>query len=378
MAFSWPKLRPESEDFLHLDALRIIASVGVVAYHWSAWLSLPSDWTGSGGRLEGLTYFVDLFFVISGFIICHVYADRMHGRADFAAFLRKRIARLGPLHWATLLFVAASGLTATLIGVQLHHAEAYNPQCFVPNALFAHAFGVCNYLSFNFPSWSISAEFGCYLLFPLFLALYRLRVWLPAAASFALITFLTLAGPLGPEQQAWHELTYYWGVLRALPAFGLGVTLYAIKDKLHIPCAGEAMFALLAAFIALGALAAPGMLSLTFAYLIVVCGIAADQARASGPITRALAPWGALTYSVYMLHVPLGSALFSLLGRSVFELAPAAMNVAVVAGLPVLFALSYVSYFLFETPARRWISGRARPSDARPSVFAALLLRWTH
>src|SRR5262245_52376951 len=132
MALSFPKLAPESEDFLHLDALRILASFAVVMFHWRGHLAYKpaSDATA---WLNSWIVFVDLFFVISGFIIAAVYSARMSTLAQYGDFLFKRFARLAPLHYATLALYVAIGLLATLAGASLNDPEKYNPACIAPN-----------------------------------------------------------------------------------------------------------------------------------------------------------------------------------------------------------------------------------------------------
>lgn len=80
----FPRLYAESEDFLHLDFLRIIAALGVV-FHWRASVTLPGP-IERWNFIDQLSSFVDMFFVISGFIICHVYARRMETISAFMFF----------------------------------------------------------------------------------------------------------------------------------------------------------------------------------------------------------------------------------------------------------------------------------------------------
>jgi peptidoglycan/LPS O-acetylase OafA/YrhL len=366
MRWKLPPLRVESQDFLHLDTLRFLAAMGVVAFHWRETLSLGAPWNGMAAGIGGFSLLVDLFFVISGFIICHVYSARMASLSDYLSFLGKRLARLGPLHWATLALFAAIGIAAPLAGVALSHAENYNFACFVPNLVFVHAFGVCPDMSFNYPSWSISAEMACYALFPLYLALYRVRVWLPGLVAIGLIAFYALSGFVGAHERAWYDLTFDFGALRALPSFGLGVSLYGLRRSLTIPFAGEAMYALIGAFIVLGELGAPLGALLVIAYLIVLCGASADSHGRVGPVTRALAPLGSLTYSLYMLHVPFATFVFKYALVKFAHVTPGVLNYATWLGAPALLAVSYLSYVAFETPARRWLTARLSAKRASP------------
>lgn len=359
------RLQVESEDFLHLDALRVIATLCVVIFHWHAWLALDPGLRRIFDLFGSWAPLVDLFFVISGIIICHVYATRITSLATFGSFLRKRLARLAPLHWATLAFCVASGLIAPLLGHALTNPEAYALDCIAPNIVLLQSYATCDSLSFNYPSWSISAEAGCYLLFPALLALYRVSVWLPGAFAALMIAVLSLAGPFGPNETYWYDFDYYWGLLRGLPAFAIGITLYGIRKHLAFPHAGVALYAGLAIFLLLGQFGVQQGYAVAFAYALGAVAVAADSNGRSGRFTRALAPWGALTYPAYMLHIPVGATLISVGAKSVLDLPPLALNIAVWASIPILVGVAYLSYVLFETPARRWLSGRSKPQTTK-------------
>jgi peptidoglycan/LPS O-acetylase OafA/YrhL len=72
----YTKLQAQSEEMLHLDLTRLIASVGIVAHHSIEFFVPLSDRDWLSGKTMGLALFVDLFFVISGFVIANVYHDR--------------------------------------------------------------------------------------------------------------------------------------------------------------------------------------------------------------------------------------------------------------------------------------------------------------
>src|SRR5579862_6596071 len=154
----FPPLRPESGHLLHLDALRLIASAGIVVVHMVDFLDagIARDHIVTSTRSFAL--FVDMFFVVSGFVIAFVYFAKIVDISSYLSFLRKRLARLAPLHWLTLGIFAAIGLAAHLHHVPLNNAEMYNPRCFPSNLFFLNSMGICPNLTFNGASWSISAE----------------------------------------------------------------------------------------------------------------------------------------------------------------------------------------------------------------------------
>src|SRR4051794_10264654 len=101
----FPKLVAESDEMPHLDSLRFIAAMGIVVYHYKAHVGLQ----GASTSMDGLRLFVDLFFVISGFVIARLYSE-MRTRQEYLHFLQKRVARLWPLHVATALASAGVGV----------------------------------------------------------------------------------------------------------------------------------------------------------------------------------------------------------------------------------------------------------------------------
>ncbi|MEP7222912.1 MAG: acyltransferase, partial [Novosphingobium sp.] len=162
MAF---QLTSENGRLGRLDGLRGIAACGVVfTYHASLLFAggqltavehiAPLSWL----RQWGWT-FVDLFFVLSGYIFAHVYrgGEALAGRRQLGDFAVARIARLYPLHLVMLLLVAAIAFGRA----------ANTPGAFIANLLMVQAFIQPFGLSFNGPSWSISIECLCYLLFAL-------------------------------------------------------------------------------------------------------------------------------------------------------------------------------------------------------------------
>jgi len=93
------------ERFRNLDAMRGLCALIVVLFHCANFF-VP-------GLIFGHGYLaVDLFFILSGFVIAHAYGARLASGLGFRDFLRARVARLGPTYWAgTLLGI---GMLATV------------------------------------------------------------------------------------------------------------------------------------------------------------------------------------------------------------------------------------------------------------------------
>jgi peptidoglycan/LPS O-acetylase OafA/YrhL len=165
-----------------LTSLRGIAATIVVILHL-AYSTLPQ----AGVVLSAHTHFfrngylcVDLFFILSGFIMTHVYLDRFYlgaSKSNYWAYLCTRFARIYPLHLFTLAFLV--GLEICKLG--LPNAQAFtgkfNLTALVANIFLLQAFDFnCPPLLWcktfwNEPAWSISVEFITYLIFPVLLYL---------------------------------------------------------------------------------------------------------------------------------------------------------------------------------------------------------------
>lgn len=153
---------------LEIDALRGLTALAVAfVFHIHHLLGYYRT-----GPLDGLPLFswlhdygfvlVDLFFVVSGFIFAHVYLPNGRLETDARTFAAARFARLYPLHLVTLLAAAtvlAVGPSATAEGCC---NDAYH---FALNLAMLQETGLNEGMSFNTPSWSISVEVLCYVLF---------------------------------------------------------------------------------------------------------------------------------------------------------------------------------------------------------------------
>ena len=170
--------------FRSLDALRGLAALAVVIYHWQHFSGqfgidperLPLYFLLEPVYKEGWRA-VDLFFCLSGFIFFWLYSENIRAReVSPAKFFILRFSRLYPLHFVTLLFVAF-GQQAIHWRCHQFFVYSHNDIChFVLQLLFASNWGTGNALSFNGPVWSVSVEVLLYALF--FLTCFvNLRRW---------------------------------------------------------------------------------------------------------------------------------------------------------------------------------------------------------
>jgi peptidoglycan/LPS O-acetylase OafA/YrhL len=362
-------LKLESDRMIYLDLLRIVSSYMIIVYHFQQQLDLGAGVAAAlHARLDGFALAVDLFFFISGFVIASVYTGRIAGVADFRTFMAKRVARLAPLHWATFAVFALFGVLNALGHLPSNHPEIYDPRCALPNALLLHAFGLCSSLTFNYVSWSISAEMGMYLLFPL-LAVVVARRWLALPLALALIAVLTIVSER--SGWSWLEWTFDGGVVRALPTFLLGMIAFQHRALLaRLPWAAGWLGLACAAFLAGCAIAWPKSWLLPIVYAVALLGIAASE-QPSSRWARRIAPLGQLTYSLYMLHPLVQAVVLTGIGATFLKFSGTSMNLFVLLGAFLMLPIAWASLVLFERPARRWLTKALGAGGARrePAMF---------
>lgn len=112
---------------------------------------------------------VDFFFLLSGFIITHVYLDSLR-RPDPKAiliFLWHRLIRLYPIHVSMLAILIPASYVALAHGAVANNPNAWRLTDLPWYFALMHAWGFVDSAGWNPPSWSISAEWFAYLLFPL-------------------------------------------------------------------------------------------------------------------------------------------------------------------------------------------------------------------
>jgi peptidoglycan/LPS O-acetylase OafA/YrhL len=355
----------------HLDALRIVAAVAVVVLHYAEYTKDNAVAHFVFTHVQHFNLFVDLFFVISGFVIAAQYLEKVDSYDATKRFLWRRIARIYPLHLLTLGFYLA---IAAVLQLGLAHGEnpARYPLSDIPAQLLMLHAVVGERLTFNFPSWSLSAEMFCYLLFPL-LAAIAAR-WRPAIIVVVLAALLgnSLYGAV-TDTGPWTEWINRGGACRALPSFALGLAFYLFRDAIgRWPAIRLPLTPALLAFLLFSGLIGDALV-LAAVYAIVALAIRADATRQDTLVLRTgIGRWSDLTYSIYMLHVPVATVVLTIAGRALSAFVPDARVVLIPVALAVLALASHLSYRYFETPIRHFLCASFdRRTEARPALRAA-------
>jgi len=144
------RLNAASDELLHLDVLRFIASAGIVFHHSHEFFYPEVERAAVGFATAGLAQCVDLFFVISGFVIAYVYAGRITSLGEFGRLMQRPIGRLVPLHFLTLLVSIAVYAAAARVGANMSHPPSFRLDCIAATAALLPAAPSCGLALFKY------------------------------------------------------------------------------------------------------------------------------------------------------------------------------------------------------------------------------------
>jgi peptidoglycan/LPS O-acetylase OafA/YrhL len=366
--------RPLPDDLKALTALRFIAAAWILVYHFGKHLGF--DLHAASGLIAYGALGVDLFFILSGFILSHVYLREVEaGTYSHARFVWARLARVYPMHLATLAGMIALVVAAGALGQDFENRDAFKWSDLPAHLLMVHAWGTTNGVGWNFPSWSISAEWAAYLLFPVFAAAalkLKNRPFVALGLAGALVAIAAQAF-LAIDPRGMTYMTSNFGALRILPSFALGVALYLVVRSRPAPA--YAAWLMAAAGVAIVVATTSLRLDPVFAWpglALVIWGLA-ETARhgQEGVMGSRIAVWlGEISYGVYMTHLFVDIVWFRLMGFAGVT-AASAEPVRWAAWWGVMAAtltVSAMAFHLIEKPARQELRrfGATRLFKARP------------
>lgn len=341
-----------------LTAVRGPLAFWVVLYHFVGKSFAPADLGWAQPVVDRGYLAVDAFFVLSGLIIAHTWARRID-EEPVGAFLWARLTRLHPTHAAVLgLFCVALAVSHAL-GRAL--PGDYGAVDLLWQLLLVNAWGVTDGLSWNYPAWSISAEWFAYLLAPgVLLRLVRADAR-QAAAAVAVALAVLAVGDLGVMPGGLASWTDARALVRITAGFAVGVV---IAGRV-VPGSGSRP-----RWLAAGGLLVVAGLAVGWD-VVVVAGLALVLAGLYAAPPMAVPSWllalGAWSYALYLVHALVQVSAQAIVNGA--DLVPAARLAGLGLALAASVGAAAVLHRLVEQPAQRWL--RDRPPT--PIIRAA---RW--
>lgn len=365
-----------AQRFDGIDLLRGAAALLVLVYHVQEighWRGVPAD--GLGWILRNGWLGVDIFLVISGFVIAHTAFSALEaGSQDFRrSFIRHRLARIVPLYLLTCLVVI---FLVDARWLMLQPADKFWAHL-LSHALFVHNLFPGTHGSINGPSWSVALEMQFYavmcLLAPRLLRTRPVMLLLfcaVLAASWRAVIAIATADLPG----SWR-FVYATQLPGVIDQFALGIALALLLRQQPgwlAPGWAKSAAAALAAAVLFGVAArlqGPGsylevpalivwwrpLLALACASLLVtVLTLPVAQAQ----VLRPLRDLGTLSYGIYLWHMPVLLALT----RSTPELQGLRLLAMVLLGTVLLAA---ATWHLLEKPCMQKYRAASHAAQAR-------------
>lgn len=339
-----------------IDGLRAVAVLSVVAFH-AAPNSIPGGYIG-----------VDVFFVISGFLISSIIvSDADRGRFSLAEFYAHRIRRIFPALSVMMMLTLVLGWWVLLIPAdyELLGKHAVAGASFVSNLLLWTESGYFDLASDRKPLlhlWSLGIEEQFYLVWPFVLVTIWKRppIRIPALIVITLASFAANIGLVGSSQPSsfFLPVARFWEL-------ALGATLAVIaaggENRNSLPAPALAVLQKVCPVIGLAAILAaslmlsrdsvfPGWLALipVVGTLMILSG--ASNAWPNKVLASGLPAYiGRISYPLYLWHWPLLSLLHTI---EIEDLAQ--KRIWKVGALGASFILAVITHHAIELPSRRF------------------------
>ncbi|GJI98689.1 acyltransferase [Duganella caerulea] len=296
-----------------LDGLRGIAAIAVMFYHYTQhnglrWL--PGAWVA-----------VDLFFILSGFVIAHSYGAKLLKGMHFKQFLLIRLVRLGPLYYFGLFL----GIFSALLSLYAHPDSKSSIEQIATMAALNMAWlpyfselpwplaaqvGKEPVFPLNDPAWSLFFEAFVNIVFFVFVYKYHkvfsIKLIIPAAAVFVMSTIIMKHG-----NQGWGAHNFILGFPRVLAEFFAGVGIYQYSLQRKAPPATLVWVTIAAAMLCLF-IDNDKVAFVNSITLLPLTVFLAATLTAQGKLKALCTFLGHLSYPLYVIHMPVERLLLQL------------------------------------------------------------------
>ncbi len=358
MTVQTPTTQPKIEE---LESIRGIAAFLVVFYHLPKWNPLLNT-----GLIDNGYLMVQLFFVLSGFVIYNAYSEKIESKADLLRFQFLRLGRLYPVHIIFLFvfllievakFIAESRYNLTNQDISAFQINSFS--AFIKNLFLISSVLPNEPYSFNFPAWSISVEFYTYLVFGSSVMIFGRA----KTALFCLITVASLALLISETTFGFTEL------LLCFAGFFFGCLTASLTKKLKITLpsyAPLAVFLLIVLFLLFKNEKEFDLVIYALSVALILSLVLSRDGIMKRVLNLNVLTWlGTISYSVYMSHASViwvvnqfirfvlkKPEIIDAEGRNVPQMSePEALIASLVVAVAVL-SLSTLIYHYVEKPFR--------------------------
>lgn len=302
---------------------------------------------------------VDVFFSLSGYIMTHVYQKYYTTSFDFQnykIYIKRRFARIYPLHFFTLI----GAVLFLWILNNNSRAEIKLDYNDIPFHLFLiHAWGFTKDLSFNFPSWSVSAEWFAYLfVFPFSIKIFHYKgikfllfLVVMFYLSYVFITYTFFYNNVGSQLET--------GFIRIVPEFMLGSSIYLVYWKYKL-FNKPALFVL--SYLLMGIIAFLFTKNFQFIFLLLI-PFALIHLHLGSTLSnlffgsKPIIFLGEISYSIYMVHF-FSRSINGIIFNNFLEFKiNSFLYLFVYTTLTILFAI--LTFYFIENPFRRLINRKS-------------------
>lgn len=319
----------------NLTPLRGIAAILTVIFHVDLML-------GNGGDslikikdsllLSKMYLMVDFFFILSGFIMCHVYQKQfvngVNG-ASYKKFLIARFARIYPLYFTTLIFTCLLFFISSSMGIPKSEIiETENSVfSFFTNLFLVQSLNLHKWFTWVHASWSISTEWWAYMLFPFLVipiakakTFGRIALVSICFAGYLLIAFYLVNMVTLPESLSFLKndsavfanlninVAFQYGLIRCLCGFVIGMVIYQLYLDNWLKSIFDNGFAIITLTIGLFLcmhFALADFITVLFFPFILLAGAYGSKSVDSFFSKSLFQKLGDWSFSIYLVHQPL-------------------------------------------------------------------------
>jgi peptidoglycan/LPS O-acetylase OafA/YrhL len=353
----------EQHRFHMLDAVRGVAAILVVIYHAPVHpILFPESWLA-----------VDIFFCLSGFVICASYEQKLATKMSMKTFILTRFIRLYPVHLL--------GMSIMSLDIYLQHrhhslvgSEA-SPLTIVFGFLLLPVFRSQFYQTFplNWPTWSLFFEIIANIFYALLLRLRVAKTALLIAICAVSITLLAISvrWSSGGFNVGWGTHSFFQGFARVGYSFFAGVLLfrmYRSNIRLHLTQALSNFASISIVVLVIVVLTQSVSPERKWAYEGLIIGLVFPAMVFVGACCKISGYWikvcsfcGDVSYPLYLLHKPLMFYLSFILAHVRVEIHPVATAFGMVA---VLVPICWWVGKYIDAPTRRYLAVRLRRKEA--------------